>query len=298
MNQNEMGILNNPGEGNPQKIKVVMYHRVVDAISLSLSYPELCIHVDAFRHHLSLFERWGFTAITFDDYRLFQSGELNLPKKPVIITFDDGYSDTYESAFPILQEFGMKAVVFAMGDRQIKANTWDLHSSIPVGPLMNDKQIIELHAAGFEIGSHTMTHPRLQQLSHEQAWDEISRSRMRLEILLNAPVRTFAFPFGSVTEDTKKMLPDAGYSIGCATHSGPPVFGSDHFEIRRTLMSGSMDTINIALRMLTLYEYYSWARWKTKMAIIGKDGVSSDDESRSLFKLFRRTNSGKKIAYQ
>jgi len=298
MNQTEASILNNPGLGNPKKIKVIMYHRVVDAISLSLSYPELCIHVDAFRHHLSLLERWGFTAITFDDYRLFQSGELNLPKKPVIITFDDGYVDTYEAAFPILQEFGMKAVVFALGDRQLKANTWDLNSSIPVGPLMSDEQIIELHATGFEIGSHTMTHARLSQLSHEQAWDEISRSRMRLEILLNAPVRTFAFPYGSVTEDTKKMLPDAGYSIGCASHSGPPVFGSDHFEVRRTLMPGLGDTVNIGIRMLMPYEYYSWARWKTKLAIFGKDGVSSDDEPRSFLKLFRPPNSRKKIAYQ
>src|SRR5271169_2825559 len=109
MNQNEVDTLNNPGVGNPKKIKVIMYHRVVNTISLSLSYPELFIHEDAFHHHLNLLEKWGFTAITFDDYRLFQSGELNLPKKPVIITFDDGYVDTFELAFPILQKFGMKA---------------------------------------------------------------------------------------------------------------------------------------------------------------------------------------------
>ena len=250
-----------------------------------------------FRYHLTLLERWGFTAITFDDYRLYQSGELNLPKKPVIITFDDGYVDTYEAAFPLLQEFGMKAVVFALGDRTIKANTWDTHSSIPVGPLMNDEQIIELHSAGFEIGSHTMTHAKLPLLSHEHAWDEISRSRMRLEILLNAPVRTFAFPYGFVNEETKKMLPDAGYSIGCATHSGPPVFDSDLFEVRRTLMPASADVVKIGLRMLTPFEYYSWARWKAKTAITGKDFIPCDDEPHFSFKLFRRKNSRKKITY-
>src|ERR1700741_3912283 len=197
-NQQTMDDIKHLGEGDPHKIKVLMYHRVVDTVSLSGGYPELCVHVDDFRQHLLHLERWGFTAITFNDYRLFLAGEINLPKKPVVITFDDGYEDNYEFAFPLLQEFGMRAVFFVLGDRQMKASTWDQNSSIPIGPLMTEEHILELHRSGFEIGSHSLTHPKLSHLPREKAWDEISRSRQLLEILLNAPVHTFAFPYGLV----------------------------------------------------------------------------------------------------
>ena len=196
-------------EGNPNKIKVLMYHRIVDAVSLSYSYPKMCIHIEEFRRHLSLLERWGFSSITFDDYRLFKAGEINLPKKPVIITFDDGYVDTYELAFPALKEYGMKAVVFVVGDRSLATSVWDEAYGLPTAQLMPEQQILELHRYGFEIGSHSMTHAQLPHIAREKAWEEISRSRMLLEILLNAPVRTFAFPYGLASPTTKKMLEDA-----------------------------------------------------------------------------------------
>src|SRR3990172_10485191 len=99
------------GEGNPRKIKILMYHRIVDDKEAN-SKHWTCIHVREFRRQLESLERWGFTAITFDDYRLYLQGELNLPRKPVVLTFDDAYLDTYENAFPLLQEYGMRAVIF------------------------------------------------------------------------------------------------------------------------------------------------------------------------------------------
>jgi len=266
------------GEGNPRDIKVLMYHRVVDSVEEHMAQSDLCIHTDAMRQHFVLLERWGFTAITFEDFRLFQKGELNLPKKPVIITFDDGYVDTYELAFPLLQEFGMKAVVFVLGDRQIRSNTWDKLPAVHGEHLMTDEQVIELHSEGFEIGSHTMTHAKLPLLSHDEAWDEISRSRMRLEILLNAPVQTFAFPYGYLNDQLKQMLRDAGYTIGCATHTGPPAFGNDLFEIRRILMPPDTDYLGLAMRLLAPYEYYAWMRSQLKHVILGKDFNPCDDD--------------------
>jgi len=280
-----------PAEGNPSKIKVLMYHRVVDSVGLSEEYPEMCIHVDKFRRHLSLLDRWGVTAITFNDYRLFLAGEINLPKRPVVLSFDDGYEDNFQNAFPALQDHGMKAVFFVLGDRQIKANTWDADSSMPLGPLMTEEQILELHRAGFEIGSHSLSHPELSHLQRETAWEEISRSRQLLEILLNAEVGTFAFPYGLANSTTKKMVIDAGYSLGCATYSGPPLFGTDPFEIRRTLITGDTDAFGLALRVLTPYEYYSWARWKAKKVLTGyrspADEIDQPQQERSAQELER-----------
>ncbi len=73
-----------------RKVKVLLYHRIVDNERMSRDWWS-CVHVKRFRRHLELLDRWGFTTVTLNDIRLSQEGELNLPAKPVIITFDDGY---------------------------------------------------------------------------------------------------------------------------------------------------------------------------------------------------------------
>jgi peptidoglycan/xylan/chitin deacetylase (PgdA/CDA1 family) len=255
-------------EGSPRVIKVLMYHRIVDTEQLSRTHWT-CVHTQEFRRHLQLLDHWGFTAITFDDYRLYLAGELNLPRKPVILTFDDGYLDVYKNAFPILKEFGMKAVVFVLGNREIKKNFWDEPLGLPTASLMGEQEILELHAAGFEIGSHTMNHAALTMLSEEEAWEEISRSRMVLEILVNSSVRTFCYPYGNVNGSIKKMVEDAGYTVACSVYTGPATFGIEPFETRRITIPGALGTIGFGIRLSAPYLHYNWVRWKVKCALIG-----------------------------
>jgi peptidoglycan/xylan/chitin deacetylase (PgdA/CDA1 family) len=84
-----------PAMGNPRKIKVLMYHLITENYYFSRKYKNISILLDSFRSQIKFLDRWGFTAITFEDYRLYLNGELNLPQKPVIITFDDGYEDIH-----------------------------------------------------------------------------------------------------------------------------------------------------------------------------------------------------------
>jgi peptidoglycan/xylan/chitin deacetylase (PgdA/CDA1 family) len=254
------------GEGNSRIIRVLLYHRIVDDTELSKK-NWLCVDVRRFRQQLEMLDRWGFTPITFNDYSLFCRGELDLPAKPVIITFDDGYLDTYTNAFPVLQEFGMRAVVFVVGDHLVKTNYWDREKGLSESPLMESEQIIEMHEAGFEIGSHSMSHQRLTELSPENAWEEISRSRMVLEILLNDRIRSFSYPYGSLNGTTKRMVNSAGFEYGCGVSSGPAPFGEDLYEIRRTTIFNTTGTLRFALCMLTPYQYYSWFRWTIGQAI-------------------------------
>jgi len=185
----------------------------------------------------------------------------------VVLTFDDGYDDVYTNAFPILKEFGMKAVVFVLGNREIKKNFWDEPLNLPTASLMGQQQIVELHAAGFEIGSHTMNHPLLSTLSEDEAWEEISRSRMVLEILVNSSVRTFCYPYGDVNGSIKKMVEDAGYAVACSVYTGPATFGIEPLETRRITIPGALGSIGFATRLLAPYTRYSWVRWKAKRAL-------------------------------
>jgi len=248
-------------------VKVIMYHRIVDDYYLSSKYWT-CVHADNFRRQLQLLERWGFTTITFNDYKLYLEGQLNLPRKPVIITFDDGYYDTYQLAYPLLSEFGMKAVVYVLGNVKTKSNKWDRHSEYPESPLMTDLQIMELHDAGFEIGSHSITHPKLTAIPEQEAWDEISRSRMLLEILLNSTVISFSYPYGMLNMSIKKMVEDAGYAFGCGVYTGPATFGAEPYDIRRITISNNTGPIGFGSKLLLPYELYSALRHHTKQLVV------------------------------
>jgi peptidoglycan/xylan/chitin deacetylase (PgdA/CDA1 family) len=249
-------------------IKVLMYHRIVDDRRVSEKHWT-AVHVQDFRRQLELLDQWGFTPITFRDYRLFLEGRLDLPKKPIILSFDDGYLDTYELALPVMLDMGFKAVIFVLGEKKIKSNYWDRHLEIPDAPLMVGRQIVELHEAGFEIGSHSLTHPKLPELAEDELWEQVCRSRILLEILLDSPVHTFSYPYGLLNPAVKEAVKNAGYRFACAVGSGPAVFGDDHFEIRRITVLGRTTTAGFALRLLTPFQYYEWTRRKAGDAFRG-----------------------------
>lgn len=254
------------------RIKVLMYHRILDCDRVEPDQRAICVSAGTFERQLAALQKWGFTPITFLDYYLALDDRLVLPRRPIIITFDDGYLDTFTIAYPILRKFGMKAVVFVLGDRHVASNRWDVPRH-PEAPLMNDQQILELHADGFEIGSHSLTHARLLSVGRQLAWEEISRSRMVLEILLNAPVRTFAYPYGLLDQGIKEMVKSAGYSLGCAVYTGPAVFARDPFEVRRIQMP-EMSMGQFALRILAPYEKLLYAYWRLKTMVRGRGAAA------------------------
>jgi peptidoglycan/xylan/chitin deacetylase (PgdA/CDA1 family) len=265
--------LRKPGEpaviGDPGRIKVLAYHRIVKDDHIHPALRTFATNVEVFRSHLRILERGGFTAITFRDYDLHLRGELNLPRKPVIISFDDGYRDTHEIAFPILREYGMTATVFVVVAPTSPVNYWDKFDAFPAAPLMSQSQILELHQGGIEIGSHSLTHARLTEVPREQAWDEVTRSRMLLEILLNSPVRSFCYPYGLVNRFVKEVVQQAGYTVGVGVYSGPARFGHDPFDIRRIQPSGSTVSIGFRTQMMLPYERYSWMRFRIKELVRG-----------------------------
>lgn len=247
--------------------KVLMYHRIVDDRKLS-NQQQTCLHVDDFERHLELLNQLGYTPITFRDYHLFLEGKLRLPKKPVILTFDDGYEDVYRLAYPLLKEQGMKAVVFVLGDRSIRSNIWDAGTpGVSEALLMNDDQIIELHSNGFEIGAHTLSHSDLRAMEYGERYNQIYKPKLILEALLGSKIISFSYPYGLVNDEVKELVEEAGYRFGCSVFSGPAEFGKDPHEIRRIAIHNSTTIGGFMMRLVAPYEYMEWMWWKANHAI-------------------------------
>jgi peptidoglycan/xylan/chitin deacetylase (PgdA/CDA1 family) len=248
--------------GTGYNIKVLLYHRInFDGESTKSDFS---IDATIFRKQMEFLAAKGFTTITFKDFLSFLDGELDLPRKPVIVTFDDGYQRVHEVALPIMKGLGMKGVVFIVADASLRTNAWDAQLGIDMWELLDRRQILDLHHAGFEIGSHTMTHRDLSSLPAKEVWEEIYHSRAVLEELIDYPVETFSYPFGIINESIKNLVAEAGYGGAFGGWSGPLNFGVDRLEIRRIAIFRSVTMFGFALRLLTPYEKYRMGRWQLR----------------------------------
>ncbi|MDF2939964.1 MAG: hypothetical protein K0R66_606 [Gammaproteobacteria bacterium] len=218
----------------PKHIPVLMYHKVLN--EERSSKHRIYVTVKRFRDHMSSLKRRKFTALTFKDYLSFRNESRPLsefPKKPVIITFDDGYLNNLSLALPILQEFQFKAVIFALGDMAVRNNAWDVIKGEPEDLLMNADQLKILSDAGIEIGAHSLSHRDLTKLSEDEAYHEILQSKLNLEQLLQTDVVSFAYPYGYYSDSVKELTKKAGFQIAVATDRGGMHVEQDLFEIFR-----------------------------------------------------------------
>ncbi len=251
------------GRATRSAIKVLMYHRVASDRERLDDYPWK-VTVAQLQSHMELLEVWGYTTVCFEDISTSRDGMLNLPRRPVILTFDDGCRQTSDNVMMVLSKFKATATFFVLGNPSIRVSDWDGPKGYAAAELMSQNQVRSLHAAGFEVGSHSMNHPDLTHISRYEIEREIVDSKKSLEDSLQEEVTTFAYPFGAVNQHAKEVVADAGYSYGCGVYSGPPRFGMDLYNMRRIPITQKTTPFELAMKMLAPYEYYAWVRWTVR----------------------------------
>jgi len=237
------------------RIPVVMYHRVVERAA-DAGRHGIWVTRERFEAQLAALARRGFTTVTFRDVAAHLDGGRRLPRRPILLTFDDGYADNHALALPLLRQYGMTGVVFLVGDPAIRANVWDAGSGEPAVPLLDDAQVREMAAAGIEFGSHSATHAHLTQLGPERLAAELEGSRQALEARVGGPVLALCYPYGDVNEAVKAAAEAAGYRFGIASDSGPSRFAEDLFEIRRAQIFPRTDAFGFWKKTSTWYLRY------------------------------------------
>jgi peptidoglycan/xylan/chitin deacetylase (PgdA/CDA1 family) len=191
---------------------ILMYHGVADAAEDPYL---LCVAPSRFAEQMAWLKRRGLHGVGIGT--LVDAMRRGRARKLVGITFDDGYTSVLEKALPELKRHRFGASVFIISGRLGGTNDWD---EGPVFPLMSDSQVRELAAEpGIEIGSHSRTHVRLAGLTGEQLAAEAGGSKADLTTLLDAPVRGFAYPYGSMDAAARRAVQDAGYEYACAVEA-------------------------------------------------------------------------------
>jgi peptidoglycan/xylan/chitin deacetylase (PgdA/CDA1 family) len=190
---------------------ILMYHGVADVAE---DPNHLCVTPDRFAEQMTWLKRHGLRGVAIGT--LVGAMRAGRARGLVGITFDDGYVNVLEAALPELLRHGFTASMFIISGRLGGLNEWD---EGPRWPLMSAGQVGELAAAGMEVGSHGATHQRLAGLDPGQLDPEVSGSKASLGELLGAPIRGFAYPYGSMDAAARDAVRQAGYAYACAVQT-------------------------------------------------------------------------------
>jgi peptidoglycan/xylan/chitin deacetylase (PgdA/CDA1 family) len=181
-------------------VRILCYHGVNKVSTYLNVSPAL------FREHLGVLAELGYTTTSLVEF-LSGNGCAAAGNK-IIITFDDGYRDNYEQAYPIMAEYGFTGTIFCTT------------GSIGTDTYLTAAQIMEMYRNGWEFGSHTVTHPHLPRSTTKDKQRELGESKKALENILGVHVTSFCYPYGEYDAESISLLEQTGYRMACSNRPG------------------------------------------------------------------------------
>ena len=187
-------------------VPILMYH-VVSAPTPGAPYPELFTPAPTFARQMRALARRGYHGVTLAQVDAYWRHGVALPPRPVVVSFDDGYLSDYTHARPVLERLGWPGVLNLEWDNQ---KPGDL-------PALLVRRLIR---AGWEVDSHTITHPDLTSVGDAQLRDEVARSRELIRRRFGVPADYFCYPSGRFDARVVTAVRRAGYRGATTTNPG------------------------------------------------------------------------------
>ena len=216
-------------------VPIILYHRI-DVSPINSQYY---VPPENFDRQMQLLRDWEYTTITTEMLANAIRDGASLPPRPILITFDDGNLDNYTTAFPIMQKYGLTAVVYIVGNY------------LGADGYMNAEQVREMADSGWEVGSHGMSHADLTKLDSQALRHEVVDSRKTLEQKIGVPVLTIAYPFGLSNGSVLDYTYFAGYIAGMG-------LGPTHNQTTRNLYTLQRREIKGYYDLLAFSSYLPW----------------------------------------
>ena len=238
-------------------IPILMYHSISEKKEDTV-HPYYCINTtpEIFYTHMIFLRENSYSVINLNEALQILRKPTYPSKRYAVITFDDGYRDFYNEAFPILKDYGYTATVFLptgyISDNRLSFKkkgclTWD--------------EVRQLHNQGISFGSHSITHSELQSLKYNDLQYEIQKSKETIENKIGAKVESFCYPSRFPEEKRnfiiylRNLLRKNGYGHGVSTRIGTTSQNDDSYFMKRIPIN-SMD--DISFLKAKLEDGYNW----------------------------------------
>jgi len=211
-------------------IRVLCYHAIADLEGAPV-LEEYGVPPEEFARQLRILTR-HFHPIDGDELARFLQG-AGVPRRAVLVTFDDCYRDLYDSGLPLLRRRHVAALAFAVSGAVGGMNAWDEHLGAVQLELLDASPLKALTEEGIEIGVHSRTHRRLDRLPPAELRDEVEGSAADLEALGLGRPRFLAYPHGAWNEDARNAAIAAGLVAAFTVNPGSVRPGSDPYALPR-----------------------------------------------------------------
>ncbi|MBN1981925.1 MAG: polysaccharide deacetylase family protein [Chitinivibrionales bacterium] len=247
--------------GHRQSVAVLMYHGISDEAQDGVHpYFKVNTTPEIFAEHLAFLRSHGYHTMELHQLVSCLKNCSPFPDKSVIITFDDGLRDFYTQAFPLLQKYGMQAVMFLptafIGS---SAKTYSIDHSGQ--KYLTWDEVRHMHQAGMVFGSHTVNHYKLVTLDKKSIEQELVQSRKTIEDALGCRIDTFSYPYKFPEHDKSFVaglvdcLQRSGYHCGVSTRIGTVSHGDSIYYMRRIPVNCCDD---IRFFQAKVEGYYNW----------------------------------------
>ncbi|MCI1248838.1 MAG: polysaccharide deacetylase family protein [Megasphaera sp.] len=226
-------------------VPVLNYHQVNNKFHTCLTMKP-----DSFEEQMKYLHDNDYHAITQSEFNAYMSGESDLPDRPIMITFDDGYADNYEYAYPIMKKYNMCGTIFLIMNLMDTKGylTWN--------------QVEIMGKDGMEFGSHTISHKPLTSFERDDARHELVASKEAIEAHLGKPCTFIAFPEGKFNDMVMEETKAAGYKYGFSVETGRDFPWDDHYDLDRVPMfEGPVSFEHFRFRLT--YSAFCSILWKT-----------------------------------
>lgn len=228
-------------------VPVLMYHSIDNNYKAS----KLSVSPESFKRQMEFLHNNGYNVISLEKIAYYLKNKVKIPPKTVSITFDDGFLNNYEVAYPVLKKYGIPAAIFVIVDK------------VGEHGYLGWKEIKEMSDSGLiTIGSHTLSHRWLPYMGTEQLRSELSESKRILEENIGKPVRALCYPYGSKNDRVEREARLAGYACAAAIGPGPYSPFDDVYSIKRIKISRTSD--NMFAFWFEVSGYYTWIKERDK----------------------------------
>lgn len=240
-------------------VPILLYHRIIRPCGASQRRDPLALPIKTFERQVRYLAERGYTCVSIPDLVQALRHEHGITsRKPVAITFDDGYESVLTLAYPILREYGFTATVFVVTSHVRQPNT-----NVLDAPFLNWKQIRALRRNGISFGSHTVTHRPLTRLPYEGVRRELIVSKEILEHHLGEEIQTLSYPYGYRNEAVRRLARVAGYVAAFGVNKGR----NGRFNLWRRQCSADDTLLTFAFKISRLYGYLTWLREESRVGI-------------------------------
>ena len=183
------------------EVPILLYH----SISEKPAKDPGILPASSFEKEMKIINDNNYSTYFASEIPKMLEGKERIGKKPITLTFDDGYESFYTIAFPLLKKHGLKSTIFIIKNRIGKKG------------YLTMRELREISQSGIvEIGAHTISHKNLGKIGINEARVEITESKKSLEKDLNITVKTFAYPYGSFNKAVEKEVKKAGFTAAFA----------------------------------------------------------------------------------